>query len=124
MREGIRMKGQMLSYDAIGGVLVFGIAIMILMFFWSSSYSSYTDYSYSLMREANRDIDNLINQHTGDLCEDNKINLKDVGVYLPYRITVDGTTYGNGQGGENVTAERVILCGEEVKRVSLTLYRE
>ncbi len=53
-------RGQVLSYDAIGGVVIFLIAVSILVTYWSSLSASFSDDDAVMVLEANTALDNLM----------------------------------------------------------------
>ncbi|MEM0437778.1 MAG: hypothetical protein QXU54_00585 [Candidatus Micrarchaeia archaeon] len=55
-------RGQALSYDAIGGVVIFAIAIGILFAYWSSMSASFSDEDAMLVLEANTAIDRILSK--------------------------------------------------------------
>ncbi len=53
-------RGQVLSYDAIGGVVIFLIAVGILVAYWSALSASFSDEDANLALEANTVLDNMM----------------------------------------------------------------
>lgn len=55
-------RGQALSYDAIGGVVIFAIAIGMLLAYWSSMSASFSDEDAMLILEANTALDRMLSE--------------------------------------------------------------
>ena len=58
--KGRGMRGQVLSYDVIGSVAIFLIAMGILFVYWSSVGATFSEEDALLIAEANRVIDNVM----------------------------------------------------------------
>ncbi|MGB9634844.1 MAG: hypothetical protein ACPL0A_00030 [Candidatus Micrarchaeia archaeon] len=54
------MKGQALSYDALGGIVIFLIALGILATYWSSINASFSEEDVVFVREANTALDRIM----------------------------------------------------------------
>jgi len=136
-------RGQILTYDAIGGVVIFLIAVGILLTYWSSSTASYTRDSV-LITQSNVVLDNFLasdffeshlhmnNDITyidnDDFCELLEGNESKIGLYNYYNLTIyenDGTQKFSCQKwadlSDVVVAQRVIFVDDETAKVVLKI---
>jgi hypothetical protein len=91
-------RGQILTYDAIGGVVIFMIAVGILLTYWSSSTASYTRDSV-LVTQSNVVLDNFLasdffdshlhmKEYGNEFCGLLKGNESKLGLYNYYNLTI------------------------------------
>ncbi|MEM3364301.1 MAG: hypothetical protein QXS93_02205 [Candidatus Micrarchaeia archaeon] len=60
MLLSLSKRGQVLSYDAIGGIVIFLVAVGILVTYWSSLSASFSDADAIMVLESNTALDNLM----------------------------------------------------------------
>lgn len=136
-------RGQILTYDAIGGVVIFMIAVGILLTYWSSSTASYTRDSI-LVTQSNVVLDNflasdffeshlhmnndIIDIDNDDFCELLEGNESKLGLYNYYNLTI----YDNAgiqkyscaeweELSDVVVAQRIIFVEDETAKVVLRI---
>lgn len=134
-------RGQILTYDAIGGVVIFLIAVGILLTYWSSSSASYTRDSV-LITQSNLVLDNFLasdffESHlhmkqyaidNDDFCELIEGNESKIGLYNYYNLTIydkdNEQKYSCAKWTELsdvVVAQRIIFVEDETARVVLKI---
>ncbi len=134
-------RGQILTYDAIGGVVIFLIAVGILLTYWSSSTASYTRDSV-LVTQANLVLDNFLmseffeshlhmNEYDDeeDFCDLIKGNESKIGLYNYYNLTIydkdNEQIYScadwNDDLSDIVVAQRIIFVEDETAKVVLKI---
>ena len=134
-------RGQILTYDAIGGVVIFLIAVGILLTYWSSSTASYTRDSV-LVTQANLVLDNFLmsdffeshlhmNEYVNedDFCDLIKGNESKIGLYNYYNLTIydkdNEQIYScadwNDDLSDIVVAQRIIFVEDETAKVVLKI---
>ena len=133
-------RGQILTYDAIGGVVIFLIAVGILLTYWSSSTASYTRDSV-LVTQANLVLDNFLmsdffesHLHMNDVNEEDfcdliKGNESKIGLYNYYNLTIynkeNNVKYScadwNDDLSDIVVAQRIIFVDDETAKVVLKI---
>lgn len=137
-------RGQVLSYDALGGAIIFIIAMGILFTYWSALSSSSGNEDADLVLEANQALDNLMRpgallnddgyslneQRFGEGRECN-IDADEVGLVHEYYISVidaDGTTLAScgtmppPNVLKIVTAERISVYDDKISKITLNVY--
>ncbi len=133
-------RGQILTYDAIGGVVIFMIAVGILLTYWSTSTASYTRDSI-LVTQSNVIFDNFLgsdffeshlhlkqidDDKFCDLIEGNKSQL---GLYNYYNLTIydkdENQIYScadwNEELSDVVVAQRIIFVEDETAKMVLRI---
>lgn len=118
------MRGQVLSYDALGAVVIFIIAVGILVTYWSSLSASFDDSDPLLVLQANTALDNLMNKKA--LLEPDgyhinvtkfrkcEFNSQEAGIYSEYYLQViDGE--GNAKEVSDAAGGLASGCGVEPK---------
>ncbi|MCX8200360.1 MAG: hypothetical protein N3G76_02730 [Candidatus Micrarchaeota archaeon] len=92
-------RGQVLSYDAIGGIVIFLVAVGILVTYWSSLSASFSDADAVMVIESNTALDNLMSQ---DILMENayvlnktkfvkcSFNPQEAGIFHEYYLQVIG----------------------------------
>jgi hypothetical protein len=132
-------RGQILTYDAIGGVVIFLIAVGILLTYWSSSTASYTRDSV-LITQSNVVLDNFLasdffESHLhmksidkDDFCELLDGNESKIGLYNYYNLTIydkDNEQIFSCQKwaelSDVVVAQRIIFVDDETAKVVLKI---
>jgi hypothetical protein len=134
-------RGQILTYDAIGGVVIFLIAVGILLTYWSSSTASYTRDSV-LVTQANLVLDNFLMSdffeshlhmkeyvNEDDFCDLIKGNESKIGLYNYYNLTIynkeNNVKYScadwNDDLSDIVVAQRIIFVDDETAKVVLKI---
>lgn len=133
-------RGQVLTYDAIGGVVIFLIAVGILLTYWSSSTASYTRDSV-LVTQANLVLDNFLasdffeshlhmNEYGDEeFCDLIEGNESKIGLYNYYNLTIydknNEQKYScadwNDDLSDVVVAQRIIFVEDETARVVLRI---
>ena len=133
-------RGQILTYDAIGGVVIFLIAVGILLTYWSSSTASYTRDSV-LVTQANLVLDNFLmsdffesHLHMNDVNEEDfcdliKGNESKIGLYNYYNLTIydkdNEQIYScadwNDDLSDVVVAQRIIFVKDETAKLVLKI---
>ena len=137
-------RGQVLSYDAIGGVVIFMIAVGILVVYWSSLNSSFDDNDALLVLEANTALDNLMsprillesdNYHI-NISKMNKCDFSkdEAGIYHNYTLNVIDSKNQNiktcetkpkpTQPVKSAIAERLAYYNKEPVKVVLEIYTQ
>lgn len=133
-------RGQILTYDAIGGVVIFLIAVGILLTYWSSSTASYTRDSV-LVTQANLVLDNFLmseffeshlhmneygDEEFCDLLEENESK---IGLYNYYNLTIydkdNNVKYScadwNDDLSDIVVAQRIIFVEDDTAKLVLRI---
>jgi len=134
-------RGQILTYDAIGGVVIFLIAVGILLTYWSSSSAHYTRDS-TLITQANLVLDNFLasdffessylymkHYDKNDFCDQLKTNSSKIGLYNYYNLTIydknDNVLYNcedwNNELNDVVVAQRIIYVNDETAKLVLRI---
>jgi len=132
-------RGQILTYDAIGGVVIFLIAVGILLTYWSSSTASYTRDSV-LITQSNVVLDNFLasdffESHLHmksidkDVCELLDGNESKIGLYNYYNLTIydkdNNQKYScadwNDDLSDVVVAQRIIFVDDKTSKVVLKI---
>ena len=133
-------RGQILTYDAIGGVVIFLIAVGILLTYWSSSTASYTRDS-TLITQAEIVLDNFLSsdffeshlrlskyENNENFCTLLNGNRTALGLYNYYNLTV----YDNNgvqllscadwkELNDVVVSQRIIFYEDETSKVILKI---
>ncbi len=134
-------RGQVLSYDALGGAIIFLIAMGILLTYWSALSSSAGTEDADLVAEANRALDNLM--LPGELLDEDgysvneqkfaqgcNIDIDKVGLIHNYFISIsdkDGNilaTCGDEPANPSkiVSAERIVSYDGKLSKITASVY--
>lgn len=134
-------RGQILTYDAIGGVVIFLIAVGILLTYWSSSTASYTRDSV-LITQAEIVLDNFLDSkffdshlHLSEQTDETEFcslitgNRTALGLYNYYNLTIYNKDNEqllscadwNGELNDVVVSQRIIFYGDETSKVVLKI---
>ena len=133
-------RGQILTYDAIGGVVIFLIAVGILLTYWSSSTASYTRDS-TLITQAEIVLDNFLESDffethlyfqeqvdETDFCALINGNRTSLGLYNYYNLTIYNKDNEQllscadwKELNDVVVSQRIIFYGDETSKVVLRI---